>query len=190
MKIFIFCFIISAIASAQTNSWYQKLTNSFNYSNGVSLLIDINQKQFDTDFKYIAKVEFFDKNHYIVETPAQSIYISNDTIKTFIKSSEQLIIDNVIEREITFIDILAGDSKDIVFDNLSINDNVSMDFNIASMGYYGNIKMSKNGHPIELKIYFGPNQYILLSIVEYKTQGLTLYNNFNPMPNETIYLNE
>ena len=107
------------------------------------------------------------------------------------KVNNQLIIDKLIEGDITIFDLLTGEFKDVSFETPKKIRNLTMvNFNIEMMGYSGYIKTKENGEPVELKVKYGPNQFLLLTVTNYTIGNLKLINRFNPLNAEIIDLRE
>jgi len=50
--------------------------------------------------------------------------------------------------------------------------------------------MLRTGEPKEIKIAYGPDQFVSLEINKFTIGGLSLYSNFNPVNPEVIDLRE
>ena len=102
-----------------------------------------------------------------------------------------MIIDKLIEGDVTIFDLLTGDFKDVLFETPYQKGGVILaNFNIEMMGYSGYIKTKENGEPIELKVKYGPDQFLLLTVTNYIKGNLKLINQFNPLNAEIIDLRE
>ena len=87
--------------------------------------------------------------------------------------------------------LLTGNFKDVTFDRpIEGKKVISMNFNILEMGYSGHIKIKKSGQPIEIKVIYGKDQSMLLSVTGYHKGDLKLYDAFNPLNAEVIDLRE
>ena len=85
----------------------------------------------------------------------------------------------MIEGDITIFDLLTGEFKDVSFQTPKKIRNLTMvNFNIEMMGYSGYIKTKENGEPVELKVKYGPNQFLLLTVTKYTIGNLKLINRF------------
>ena len=128
---------------------------------------------------------------YLLSFPNETIFVSQGIIKTWNKLNNQLIIDKLIEGDVTIFDLLTGDFKEVSFEGPKKNKNfIIVDFNIEMMGYSGYIKTKENGEPIELKVKYGPNQFLLLTVKSFIVGNLKLINQFNPLNVEIIDLRE
>ena len=192
MKFFLI-FSILFLASIQTQSekWKKTFINVMNHDDGISINVKIEQLQFDLKSFDSGIIEIMDKDNYILSFPNETVFISQGIIKTWNKVNNQLIIDKLIEGDITIFDLLTGDFKDVSFDipkkirNLTI-----VNFKIEMMGYSGYIKTKENGQPVELKVKYGPNQFLLLTVTNYILGNLKLIKQFNPLNAEIIDLRE
>ena len=102
-----------------------------------------------------------------------------------------LIIDQLIEGDITIFDLLTGDFKYVLFDTPDQKgETIIVNFNIEMMGYSGFVKTKVNGEPLELKVKYGPNQFLLLTVTNYIRGNLKLINQFNPINAEIIDLRD
>jgi len=192
MKFFLI-FSILFLASIQTQSekWKKTFINVMNHDDGISINVKIEQLQFDSKSFDSGIIEIMDKDNYILSFPNETVFISQGLIKTWNKVNNQLIIDKLIEGDITIFDLLTGEFKDVSFETPKKIRNLTMvNFNIEMMGYSGYIKTKENGEPVELKVKYGPNQFLLLTVTKYTIGNLKLINRFNPLNAEIIDLRE
>ena len=160
-------------------------------SNGVSISVSIQQKQFTSSSVEAAVIEILKKKHYIMDLPTETIFVLEDTIQTWNKVANQLIIDQLIEGDINIFHLLTGDFKDVTFDRpIEGKKDISMNFIVLDMGYSGHIKIKKSGQPIEVKVIYGKDQSMLILVTGYHKGDLKLYNAFNPLNAEVIDLRE
>ena len=187
----IFNVLFIAVSVSQSNQWPQKFIDAMIDSNGVSISVSIQQKQFTSSSVEAAVIEILKKKHYIMDLPTETIFVLEDTIQTWNKVANQLIIDQLIEGDINIFHLLTGDFKDVTFDRpIEGKKVISMNFNVLDMGYSGYIKIKKSGQPIEIKVIYGKDQSMLLSVTSYHKGDLKLYDSFNPLNAEVIDLRE
>ena len=188
---FIFTTLLSAYGFPQTTKWENRFINAMNYKHGVSINVNIEQMQFDLKSSDSAMIEIMDKDNYIIDSPNETVFVSEGIIKTWNKVNNQLIIDQLIEGDITIFDLLTGDFKDVLFVTpYQKGETIIVNFNIEMMGYSGFIKTKVNGEPLELKVKYGPNQFLLLTVTNYIRGNLKLINQFNPINAEIIDLRD
>ena len=192
MKFFlIFSILFLASIQAQSEKWKKTFINVMNHDDGISINVKIEQLQFDSKSFDSGIIEIMDKDNYILSFPNETVFISQGIIKTWNKVNNQLIIDKLIEGDITIFDLLTGEFKDVSFETPKKIRNLTMvNFNIEMMGYSGYIKTKENGEPVELKVKYGPNQFLLLTVTKYTIGNLKLINRFNPLNAEIIDLRE
>ena len=187
----IFFILLSANINAQSKQWEKMFISKMNHKDGISINVIIDQLQFDAKSFDSGDIEIIDKDNYLLSFPNETIFVSQGTIKTWNKLNNQLIIDQLIEGDITIFDLLTGDFKEVSFKAPKKNKNfIIVDFNIEMMGYSGYIKTRDNGEPIELKVKYGPNQFLLLTVKSFAVGNLKLINQFNPLNVEVIDLRE
>ena len=187
----IFFILLSANINAQSKQWEKMFISKMNHKDGISINVIIDQLQFDAKSFDSGDIEIIDKDNYLLSFPNETIFVSQGTIKTWNKLSNQLIIDQLIEGDITIFDLLTGDFKEVSFEAPKKNRNfIIVDFNIELMGYSGYIKTRDNGEPIELKVKYGPNQFLLLKVKSFDVGNLKLIKEFNPLNVEVIDLRE
>ena len=187
----IFFILLSSDINAQSKQWEKMFINKMNHEDGISINVSIDQLQFDAKSFDSGDIEIIDKDNYLLSFPNETIFVSQGTIKTWNKISNQLIIDQLIEGDITIFDLLTGDFKEVSFEDPKKNRNfIIVDFNIEMMGYSGYIKTRNNGEPIELKVKYGPNQFLLLKVKSFAVGNLKLIKEFNPLNVEVIDLRE
>ena len=187
----IFNVLFIAVSVSQSNQWPQKFIDAMIDSNGVSISVSIQQKQFTSSSVEAAVIEILKKKHYIIDLPTETIFVLEDTIQTWNKVANQLIIDQLIAGDINIFHLLTGDFKDVTFDRpIEGKKDISMNFNVLDMGYSGHIKIKKSGQPIELKVIYGKDQSMLILVTGYHKGDLKLYNAFNPLNAEVIDLRE
>ena len=187
----IFNVLFIAVSVSQSNQWHQKFIDAMIDSNGVSISVSIQQKQFTSSSVEAAVIEILKKKHYIMDLPTETIFVLEDTIQTWNKVANQLIIDQLIEGDINIFHLLTGDFKDVTFDRpIEGKKDISINFNVLDMGYSGHIKIKKSGQPIEVKVIYGKEQSMLILVTGYHKGDLKLYNAFNPLNAEVIDLRE
>ena len=187
----IFFILLSANINAQSKQWEKMFISKMNHKDGISINVIIDQLQFDAKSFDSGDIEIIDKDNYLLSFPNETIFVSQGTIKTWNKLNNQLIIDQLIEGDITIFDLLTGDFKEVSFESPKKNRNfIIVDFNIEMMGYSGYIKTKDNGEPIELKVKYGPNQFLLLKVKSFAVGNLKLIKEFNPLNVEVIDLRE
>lgn len=187
----IFFILLSANINAQSKQWEKMFISKMNHKDGISINVIIDQLQFDAKSFDSGDIEIIDKDNYLLSFPNETIFVSQGTIKTWNKLNNQLIIDQLIEGDITIFDLLTGDFKEVSFEAPKKNRNfIIVDFNIEMMGYSGYIKTRDNGEPIELKVKYGPNQFLLLKVKSFAVGNLKLIKEFNPLNVEIIDLRE
>jgi|TARA_B110000438_G_scaffold65749_1_gene66272 hypothetical protein len=192
MKPFLTFFILLSVGiQAQPKQWEEIFINAMNHEDGISINVSIEQLQFDEKSSNSGIIEIIDKDNYILSFSNETIFVSKGIIKTWNKVNNQLIIDKLIEGDITIFDLLTGDFKDVSFDiPKKIRNLTVVNFNIEMMGYSGYIKTKENGQPVELKVKYGPNQFLLLTVTNYILGNLKLIKQFNPLNAEIIDLRE
>ncbi len=187
----IFFILLSANINAQSKQWEKMFISKMNHKDGISINVSIDQLQFDAKSFDSGDIEIIDKDNYLLSFSNETIFVSQGTIKTWNKLNNQLIIDQLIEGDITIFDLLTGDFKEVSFEAPKKNRNfIIVDFNIEMMGYSGYIKTRDNGEPIELKVKYGPNQFLLLKVKSFAVGNLKLIKEFNPLNVEVIDLRE
>ena len=187
----IFFILLSANINAQSKQWEKMFISKMNHKDGISINVIIDQLQFDAKSFDSGDIEIIDKDNYLLSFPNETIFVSQGIIKTWNKLNNQLIIDQLIEGDITIFDLLTGDFKEVSFKAPKKNRNfIIVDFNIEMMGYSGYIKTRDNGEPIELKVKYGPNQFLLLKVKSFAVGNLKLIKEFNPLNVEVIDLRE
>ena len=174
LKIFLF-FLFSFAEKRDKEIWYDKFLEAMYPPLGVSFNASISQKQYDISSSISAYVEVLDSVHLLIEIDHETIILSGDTIQTFNKKTNQLIIDKLIDNDIGIF---------------SRKNSVQINFAFLSMGYSGYIEIFKSGKPKRIQLSFSSDQYIDITIDNFETGGLQKYSGFNPSPKETINLYE
>jgi len=176
---------------SQLNPWKEKFISAMNDPKGVSITVEIEQKQFDINLVEQGTIEIVKKDHYLLDTTSETVVVTGDTIRTWNKKSNQLIIDQTIKDDFSIFNLLTGR-----FDSIALSKpiekahQVSMYLDIPTMGYEGKIIIKKNGQPIELKIKYGPNQYVTMKVLTFSHGKLSLFPAFDPSEAEVIDLRE
>ena len=183
--------MLSASIIAQTNSWEDKFMAAMNDPKGVSILVEIQQKQFETNSTQNGTIEIFTDDHYLLDTATETVHVAGDKIQTWNKVTNQLIIDQIMEGDINIFNLITGDFKNVVFGPPIVGKNlVAMDYEIPTMGYSGKMTILKNGQPKNIKIKYGPNQSVDLIVSSYTKGKLVLYHTFSPRSVEVIDIRE
>jgi hypothetical protein len=179
------------ISYSQNDRWYKKFLSTLNNQAGVTFTAQIMQKEFELSSESIAKIEIVNKTHFIIDMNQETIFISGDTIQTYNKLSNQLIIDKIINDDIGIFSLLTGNIENIVFNKSIIsNEKIKIIFNIPELGYNGQIDILKSGEPKRMNLTYAKDQYINIVINNFQTGNLTMYENFQPNPKEIINLHE
>lgn len=187
----IYIILLTAGLWPQSNPWKEKFISAMNDPRGVSITVKIEQKQFDTNLIERGTIEIVKKDHYLLDTSSETVVVMGDTIQTWNKQSNQLIIDQTIEGDFSIFNLLTGDFESVIFSKPNIREKqVSMHYDIPTMGYEGKIIIKKNGRPIELKIQYGSNQNVTMKVLTFYHGDLSLYHAFNPSDAEVIDLRE
>ena len=187
----IYIILLTAGLWPQSNPWKEKFISAMNDPRGVSITVEIEQKQFDTNSVERGTIEIVKKDHYLLDTSSETVVVMGDTIQTWNKQSNQLIIDQTIEGDFSIFNLLTGGFESVIFSKPIVRETqVSMHYDIPTMGYEGKIIIKKNGRPIELKIQYGSNQNVTMKILTFYHGNLSLYHAFNPSDVEVIDLRE
>ena len=187
----IYIILLTAGLWPQSNPWKEKFISAMNDPRGVSITVEIEQKQFDTNSVERGTIEIVKKDHYLLDTSSETVVVMGDTIQTWNKQSNQLIIDQTIEGDFSIFKLLTGGFESVIFSKPIVREKqVSMHYDIPTMGYEGKIIIKKNGRPIELKIQYGSNQNVTMKILTFYHGNLSLYHAFNPSDVEVIDLRE
>jgi hypothetical protein len=187
----IYIILLTAGLWPQSNPWKEKFISAMNDPRGVSITVEIEQKQFDTNSVERGTIEIVKKDHYLLDTSSETVVVMGDMIQTWNKQSNQLIIDQTIEGDFSIFNLLTGGFESVIFSKPIVREKqVSMHYDIPTMGYEGKIIIKKNGRPIELKIQYGSNQNVTMKILTFYHGNLSLYHAFNPSDVEVIDLRE
>ena len=187
----IYIILLTAGLWPQSNPWKEKFISAMNDPRGVSITVEIEQKQFDTNSVERGTIEIVKKDHYLLDTSSETVVVMGDTIQTWNKQSNQLIIDQTIEGDFSIFNLLTGGFESVIFSKPIVREKqVSIHYDIPTMGYEGKIIIKKNGRPIELKIQYGSNQNVTMKILTFYHGNLSLYHAFNPSDVEVIDLRE
>ena len=188
---FIYIILLTAGLWPQSNPWKEKFISAMNDPRGVSITVEIEQKHFDTNSVEWGTIEIVKKDHYLLDTSSETVVVMGDTIQTWNKQSNQLIIDQTIEGDFSIFNLLTGGFESVIFSKPIVREKqVSMHYDIPTMGYEGKIIIKKNGRPIELKIQYGSNQNVTMKVLTFYHGDLSLYHAFNPSDVEVIDLRE
>ncbi len=187
----IYIILLTAGLWSQSNPWKEKFISAMNDPRGVSITVEIEQKQFDTNSVERGTIEIVKKDHYLLDTSSETVVVMGDTIQTWNKQSNQLIIDQTIEGDFSIFNLLTGGFESVIFSKPIVREKqVSIHYDIPTMGYEGKIIIKKNGRPIELKIQYGSNQNVTMKVLTFYHGDLSLYHAFNPSDVEVIDLRE
>ena len=190
LKIFIF-FLFSFSSNLDKNKWYSKFLEAMYTPSGVRFNAIINQKQFDMNSKISAYVEVVDSLHLLIEINKETIILRGDTIQTYNKETNQLIIDRLIDSDIGIFSLLSGNLREInIIKTIPFKNTIQINFSIPSMDYKGLIEILKSGEPKRMSLAFSNDQYIDISIKDFKEGEIFKFNRFNPSPSEIINLYE
>ena len=171
--------------------WYSKFLAAMYSHSGVSFNALIDQKQFDLNSSISAYVEVIDSLHLLIEIDEETIILSGDTIQTYNKKTNQLIIDKLIDNDVGIFSLLSGNMRQVEIINAILHENsIQINFSFFSTGYNGFIEILKSGNPKRMQLKFSRDQYIDIKINNFKIGEFQKYSSFNPSPKETINLYE
>ena len=190
LKIFIF-FLFSFSSNEDKNKWYSKFLEAMYTPSGVSFNAIIDQKQFDMKSKISAYVEVVDSLHLLIEIDKETIILRGDTIQTYNKKTNQLIVDRLIEGDVGIFSLLSGNLREIdIIKTIPFKNTIQINFSMPSIDYKGFVEILKSGEPKRMRLAFSNDQYIDISIKDFKEGELFKFNRFNPSPTEIINLYE
>ena len=127
----------------------------------------------------------------LIEINHETIVLKGDTIQTYNKRTNQLVIDRLIDGDIGIFSLLSGNLNNVdIIRSVSSKNTVKIIFSLPIQRYNGFVEILKTGEPKRMKLSFSDNQYLDIAIDEFKTGSLSKFNNFKPSPKETIDLYE
>tara|TARA_B100001250_G_scaffold408533_1_gene431111 strand:- start:521 stop:1102 length:582 start_codon:yes stop_codon:yes gene_type:complete len=186
-------FILITISSVfgQSEIWYQKFLSSLYNDSGVRFTAQITQKELEFSTESKANIEIIDSSHIIFDLDQETIFISGDTIQTYNKLTNQLIIDRIINNDFGLLSLLTGNLKDISFNKSILSKNrVKIIYSIPDFSYDGYIDILKSGEPKKMNIVYAKNQFIDIKITNFKVGGLKIDTAFRYRSKEIINLYE
>ena len=190
-KAFILFLVPLFISEKDDDKWYLKFLEAMYADPGVRFNAVINQKQFDLDSKILAYVEVVNSKNLLIEIDNETIVLKGDTIQTYNKRTNQLVIDRLIDGDIGIFSLLSGNLNNVDIIRSVLNKNtVKIIFSLPIQRYNGFVEILKTGEPKRMKLSFSDNQYVDITIDEFTTGSLSKFNNFKPSPKETIDLYE
>ena len=83
----IYIILLTAGLWPQSNPWKEKFISAMNDPRGVSITVEIEQKQFDTNSVERGTIEIVKKDHYLLDTSSETVVVMGDTIQTWNKQS-------------------------------------------------------------------------------------------------------
>lgn len=173
------------------NKWYSKFLETMYKDKGVSFNASIDQKQYDLSSEVLAYVEVVDSRHLLIEIDQETIVLSGDTIQTYNKETSQLIIDKLIDNDVSIFSLLSGNMREVnITKTESINNIIRINFSLLSQGYNGFIDILKSGEPKRMRLSYSNDQFIDITITNFEIGNISKYNGFNPYPKEIINLYE
>lgn len=173
------------------NKWYSKFLETMYKDKGVSFNASIDQKQYDLSSEVLAYVEVVDSRHLLIEIDQETIVLSGDTIQTYNKETSQLIIDKLIDNDVSIFSLLSGNMREVnITKTESINNIIRINFSLLSQGYNGFIDILKSGEPKRMRLSYSNDQFIDIIITNFEIGNISKYNGFNPYPKEIINLYE
>jgi len=179
--------------SAGSNNKVENLQKFLQSGDGLTLQIEISQKQFNHQSIMRGVVEIAGIDKYLFDSENETILTQGSTIKTWNKQTRQLLLDEIIEGEFNLFQLLTGNFKGVEFTDFSPHGNkIKVNFKIEAMGFIGYIIFdSRTGRPYELSVNYSRDQSfkVLISAVS-PLQSINLYNSFNPPALEVIDLRE
>ena len=110
-------YILIAISTifGQSEIWYQNFLSTLHNDSGVRFTAKITQKEFEFNTESEANIEIIDSSHIIFDLDQETIFISGDTIQTYNKLTDQLIIDRIINDDFGILSLLTGNLNNVSF---------------------------------------------------------------------------
>ena len=190
-KIPLYILIAISSISGQSEIWYQKFLSTLRNDSGVRFTAQIIQKEFEFNTESKANIEIIDSSHIIFDLDQETIFISGDTIQTYNKLTDQLIIDRIINDDFGILSLLTGNLNDVSFNKSILSkDRVKIIYSIPEFNYDGYIDILKSGEPKKMNIVYAKNQFIDIKITNFKVGGLKIDTAFLYRSKEIINLYE
>ena len=186
-------YILIAISTifGQSEIWYEKFLSTLRNDSGVRFTAQITQKECEFNTESEANIEIIDSSHIIFDLDQETIFISGDTIQTYNKLTDQLIIDRIINDDFGILSLLTGNLNDVSFDKSILSkDRVKIIYSIPEFNYNGYIDILKSGEPKKMNIVYAKNQFIDIKITNFRFGGLNINTAIRPKPKEIINLYE
>ena len=189
--IFVISFIFS-IQNKQAKVWHDKFVNLLTKSDGITMKIEINTKQYDSAYSENGTIAIQNKNKFLFKTNNESILFIDDTIKTWDKNQKKLIIEERIKDDINIFDILLGEVQGLkLVGFISENGMNKINYEVPALGFVGNLILEKNNSaPRSLSIIYDKDYYIELKVNKTIKDKLNIINEFKPFDIEVIDLRE
>ena len=189
--IFVISFIFS-IQNKQAKVWHDKFVNLLTKSDGITMKIEINTKQYDSAYSENGTIAIQNKNKFLFKTNNESILFIDDTIKTWDKNQKKLIIEERIKDDINIFDILLGEVQGLkLVGSTSENGMNKIIYEVPALGFDGNLILEKNNStPRSLSIIYDNDYYVELKVNKTIKEKLNIINEFKPLEVEVIDLRE
>ena len=180
------------IQNKQAKLWHDKFVNLLTQSDGITMKVEINTKQYDSAYSEIGTIAIQNKSIFLFKTNNESILFIDDTIKTWDKNQKKLIIEEKIEGDINIFDILLGEVQGLeLVGSISENGMNNLSYEVPTLGFIGNLILEKNNSaPRLLSIIYDKDYYVVLKVNKIVKEKLNIVNEFKPLNIEVIDLRE
>lgn len=153
----------------------------------------MNQIQYNLSYNSNLSVSFIDSSAYLIESIEQDIYVSGNTIKTFNKQTNQLIIDERLPDDKDVFAILSGDLAGISLANKRNEKGlITFAFSMQEIGMNGSLSVIKdNWHFDQIHIYYDKDNWITLQLHSWQLlRGKYSFDDFGNKALDVIDLRE
>ena len=162
-------------------------------SPGIGMDVQVQQVQYDKTFTTNGYVEIIGPNRYYFDSAEQTILVENQTIKTWNKIPQQLIIDTVVKDEFSLFTLLSGDFHGLEIITVdSTAETVTLSFRVNEMSIRGRLVVeSPSLHPLQVQFTYDEDNLFTAHISNFRVlTSPTKFQRFQPQPGEIIDLRE
>ncbi len=162
-------------------------------NNGKLIELEIVHQQYNQDWIETATMDIVGPGQYLLDMKDQLVKVSQTSIYTWNKATDQVLIDLIAEDDITIWDILTGDFQQLgILEEIQTADNIKIKFDYPALGLTGTLTVdTATSLPRNITLSYGANDTILLNIIKIEDLGVdSQFNTTEFIDKEIIDLRE
>ncbi len=162
---FLITLVLAVALNASDFALLDSIRTALTTGGEMGLEIVITHRQYDVQYSDHGRLEIVGLNRYLLDLPDQQVKVLDETIMTWNKLTDQVVIDAIIPGDISIFDILSGDYSQIEVKNVKQDSSgYALDIDFTGNGIGGLIRIDKDFHPQTIEIEYSANDQLEIRI--------------------------